>query len=192
MPADPASIVLPGDGDQWQSALRENSLAPLTPAGVLVPLFERRDTGISLLLTRRAADLKHHAGQVSFPGGRMEAGDADIAATALRETYEEVGIPSERIAVIGYLMPMPTITGYAVTPVVGLVDDSAEILPDTREVETAFEVPLAFLLDPANQRIVMRELNGCRVPMAEYHYAGERIWGATAFIIIQLIKALNN
>jgi hypothetical protein len=87
---------------------------------------------------------------------------------------------------------MPTITGYAVTPVVGLVDSAAEIVVDTTEVECAFEVPLAFLIEPANRRQVPRELHGKVVPMVEFHYAGERIWGATAFIITQFLKVINN
>jgi 8-oxo-dGTP pyrophosphatase MutT (NUDIX family) len=189
---DPTDVVMPPGSDLWPTAMRERLAATLTPAGVLLPLFERPRQGLSLLLTRRSAELKHHAGQVSFPGGRMEPGDLDIAATALRETHEEVGIRSESVSIIGYLEPMPTITGYAVTPVVGLVDAAAEIIVDTTEVECAFEVPLAFLLDPANRRQVSRDLHGRSVPMVEFHYAGERIWGATAFIITQFIKLINN
>jgi len=192
LPVDPTDVVMPPGSDLWPSAMRERLAATLTPAGVLVPLIERRQHGLSLLLTRRSTELKHHAGQVSFPGGRMEPGDLDIAATALRETHEEVGISAESVSIIGYLEPMPTITGYAVTPVVGLVDSAAEIVVDTTEVECAFEVPLAFLIEPANRRQVPRELHGKVVPMVEFHYAGERIWGATAFIITQFLKVINN
>lgn len=192
LPVDPTDVVMPPGSDRWPSAMRERLAATLTPAGVLVPLIERPRQGLSLLLTRRSAELKHHAGQVSFPGGRMEPGDLDIAATALRETHEEVGICGESVSIIGYLEPMPTITGYAVTPVVGLVDATAEIIVDTTEVECAFEVPLAYLLEPANRRQVPRELHGSVVPMVEFHYGGERIWGATAFIITQFIKLINN
>lgn len=143
------------------------------------------------MLTQRSAELKHHAGQVSFPGGRMEPDDRDIAHTALRETHEEVGIHSQHISVVGYLPPMPTITGYAVTPVVGLVGENAETRIDREEVEVAFEVPLAFLLDAANRKIVERNLHGKDVPMVEYRFDGHRIWGATAMMIIEFIKKLK-
>lgn len=192
LPADPTDVVMPPGSDHWPQPMRDRLAATLTPAGVLVPVLERREAGLSVLLTRRSAELKHHAGQVSFPGGRMEPGDVDIAATALRETHEEVGIAAEFVSIIGYLAPMPTITGYAVTPVVGLVDEAAEIVCDRTEVECTFEVPLVFLLDPANRRSVARELHGRSIPMVEFHYGGERIWGATAFIITQFLKVINN
>ena len=143
------------------------------------------------MLTQRSAELKHHAGQISFPGGRMEPDDADIAHTALRETHEEVGIPGEQVSIVGYLPPMPTITGYAVTPVVGVVDALAETRIDTTEVEFAFEVPLTYLLEPDNRRVVERELHGKSIPMVEYQYEGHRIWGATAMMIVEFIKILK-
>jgi len=96
------------------------------------------------------------------------------------------------VAVIGYLEPMPTITGFAVTPVVGLVPASVEPKADHNEVERTFEVPLSFLLQPANRRIVERDLHGKKFPMIEFHYAGHRIWGATAMMILQFIKVINN
>ena len=121
----------------------------------------------------------------------MEPEDRDIAHTALRETHEEVGIPGEQVTVIGYLPPMPTITGYAVTPVVGFVDGVAETQVDKTEVEFAFEVPLAYLSDAANRQIIERELYGKQVPMVEYHFEGHRIWGATAMMIVEFIKILK-
>ena len=108
----------------------------------------------------------------------------------MRETHEEVGIPREQVTVVGYLPPMPTITGYAVTPVVGLVDDRAVADVDKTEVEFAFEVPLPFLLDDANRQVVERDLHGKLVPMVEYRYDGHRIWGATAMMIVEFIKKL--
>lgn len=191
LPADPTDVVLPPGSERWPPRMREQLTTDLKPAGVLVPLIERGTETLSVLLTRRAEDLKHHAGQVSFPGGRMESGDVDIAATALRETQEEVGIASDSVSIIGYLEPMPTITGYAVTPVVGLVDASIEIVLDTTEVECAFEVPLAFLLDRDNQRLVEREVHGTKAAMVEFHFEGHRIWGATAFIILQFMKIIK-
>ena len=164
--------------------------APLTPAAVLVPLVSRER--LHVLLTRRTQHLRHHAGQVSFPGGRMEEHDTDVRVTALRETHEEVGIEPRHVSVIGYLGPMPTITGYAVTPVVGLVHESAELVIDRTEVEFAFEVPLDFLLDEANDRLVEREFQVKSYPMIEFHYEGHRIWGATAQMLLIFRKYLIN
>ncbi|MCH7822618.1 MAG: CoA pyrophosphatase [Proteobacteria bacterium] len=189
---DPTDVVMPPGSEQWPASMREQLAASLTPAGVLVPFIDRGIEGLSILFTQRSAELKHHAGQVSFPGGRMDPGDADIAATALRETYEEVGIARENIEIIAYLDPMPTVTGYAVTPVVALVDESIELKIDKTEVEYAFEVPLQFLLDRSNERMVEREIHGSKVPMIEFHYEGQRIWGSTAFIVFQLMKMIRN
>jgi 8-oxo-dGTP pyrophosphatase MutT (NUDIX family) len=158
---------------------------------VLIPIFQRHAEGLTVMLTQRSAELKHHAGQISFPGGRMEPDDRDIAHTALRETHEEVGIHAQHISVVGYLPPMPTITGYAVTPVVGLVEEAAETRIDREEVEIAFEVPLAFLLNTANRKIVERNLHGRNVPMIEYRFEGHRIWGATAMMIVEFTKKLK-
>ena len=191
-PADPTDVVLPPGSESWPRGMREQLVSSLKPAGVLIPVVERRGSGLSLLLTQRAAELKHHAGQVSFPGGRMEADDADIEVTALREAHEEIGIAGGDVTVIGYLAPMPTITGYAVTPVVGLVDGAVELRLDKTEVEYVFEVPLAFLLDPRNKKMVERDVDGRLATLAEFHYDGERIWGATAFIILEFIKNIKN
>ncbi|MDH3613055.1 MAG: CoA pyrophosphatase [Gammaproteobacteria bacterium] len=190
-PRDPTDVVMPPGSEHWPQGMREQLTASLQPAGVLIPVIEHGASGLSLLLTQRSAELKHHAGQVSFPGGRMEIHDADIVATALREAHEEVGIAQGDVTVIGCLSPMPTITGYAVTPIVGLIDGGIELQLDATEVEYAFEVPLMFLLDPRNKKMVERDIDGRMMTLAEFHYGGERIWGATAFIIQQLIKILN-
>jgi len=171
--------------------MRESLSGTLTPAGVLIPVIERRD-GLTVLLTQRAPDLKHHAGQVSFPGGRMEAHDPDVRAAALRETWEEVGIAPDHVEVIGYLRSMPVISGYAVTPVVGLVAGHVELTLDRTEVEYAFEVPLAWLLDHRNDRCVDREIAGRVFPMVEFHFEGERIWGATAMMLLRFREYLLN
>ena len=191
LPANPTDVTkLPGS-DDWPASMQKQLEPPLTPAGVLIPIFDRPDAGLSVLLTQRSAELKHHAGQISFPGGRMEPGDADIATTALRETHEEVGIPSEQVSVVGYLSPMPTITGYAVTPIVGLVEAAAEPEADHMEVEFVFEVPLSFLLERGNRSLVERDFQGQKVPMFEFHYEQHRIWGATAMMIVEFINILE-
>jgi len=191
LPVNPLNVTLPPGSGRWPLALRERLTTTLTPAGVLIPVIERA-TELSVLLTQRSAELKHHAGQISFPGGRMEDHDTDVGMTALRETHEEVGIDPRHVSVIGYLGPMPTITGYAVTPVVGLVSDAAHILVDRSEVEYAFEVPLDFLLDDGNDKRVEREFQGQSIPMVEFHYEQRRIWGATAHMVLLLRKYLIN
>jgi len=187
--SNPADIIMPPGSSRWPEPMREQLSGTLKPAGVLVPIIERTSE-MTVLLTKRSAELKHHAGQVSFPGGRMEEHDADVEAAALRETFEEVGIASHHVSVIGYLGTMPTITGYAVSPVVGVVSASAELIIDKTEVEYAFEVPLSFLLNPDNDVLAEWAGGGRKVPMLEFHWDGERIWGATAFIILSLRKAL--
>jgi 8-oxo-dGTP pyrophosphatase MutT (NUDIX family) len=178
---------MPSGSERWPSLMLDHFLATLKPAGVLIPVIER-PAGLSVLLTQRSAELKHHAGQISFPGGRMEDADRDIVHTALRETHEEVGIPPESIAVIGYLQPMPTVTGYAVTSVIGLVAAAVQLDLDHTEVAYAFEVPLPFLLDKRNQRASEREFRGQTVPTVEFHYEDEQIWGATAHMLVELRK----
>lgn len=187
MPPDPTDVVMPPGSDQWPAGMREQLLQTLRPAGVLIPVIER-SAELTVLLTQRSADLKHHAGQVSFPGGSMEDSDTDILATALRETHEEVGIAPHEVSVIGYLEPMPTVSGYAVTPVIGLLSSPAKLVVDTSEVEYAFEVPLAFLLDRRNQLASEREFHGKKMPMIEFVYDNQRIWGATAHMLVQLRK----
>jgi 8-oxo-dGTP pyrophosphatase MutT (NUDIX family) len=168
----------------------EKIAATLKPAGVLIPV-RHYDSGFSVLLTQRSAELSHHAGQVSFPGGSMEACDVDIEATALRETREEIGIPERDVTIIGYLETMPTVSGYAVTPIVGLVDGAVELTVDTTEVEYAFEVPLSFLLDSANHKLIKREWQGLSFSMVEFHYEGQRIWGATAQMLYRFVKIIK-
>ena len=121
----------------------------------------------------------------------MEEQDATIEATALRETEEEVGIERQHVSVLGYLTTMPTITGYAVTPVVGMVSNEAVLRTDPMEVEYTFEVPLPYLMDSANDVHTQWRAKGQKsVPMIEIHWQEERIWGATAFMILALRKIL--
>jgi 8-oxo-dGTP pyrophosphatase MutT (NUDIX family) len=188
-PDDPTDVTMPPGSEKWPEFMREQILRTLAPAGVLIPILERSG-GLAVLLTKRSAELKHHAGQISFPGGRMEESDPDVVGAALRETHEEVGIPPHAVSIVGYLAPMPTVSGYAVTPVVGHVEADVELDIDRTEVAYAFEVPLDFLLDARNQRASEREFQGRRIPTVEFHYEGERIWGATAHMLVILRKSV--
>lgn len=185
MPADPSIPVIPKISSRWPKKFLEKAAAGLKPAGVLIPLIDRA-SGLSVLLTQRSSALRLHAGQVSFPGGRMEHSDVNISVTALRETHEEVGISPEAVEIAGYLDPLPTVTGYAVTPVVGVIAATVNIVIDPGEVEAAFEVPLDFLMEERNQAHSTREIEGIRLPIVEFNFAGRRIWGATATMLLQL------
>ncbi len=163
--------------------------ADLKPAAVLVPLIDTPE-GLSILLTLRAAHLKSHAGQVSFPGGRLEPHDPTPIEAALREAEEEVGLARDRVEVLGLLDPYETVTGYCVMPVVGLIQGPFEPLIDPGEVAQAFEVPAAFLMDPTNHQCHEVEWQGqlrCyyAIPFGE-HY----IWGATAAMLVAFYKRL--
>ncbi|MDO8419655.1 MAG: CoA pyrophosphatase [Rubrivivax sp.] len=182
---------LPGDG---------RLLANRSPAhaAVLVPLVQRGDT-LHVLLTRRTEHLRDHAGQVSFPGGRSEAGDADPAATALRETEEEVGLPRSRVEVIGQMPAYTTITHYVVTPVVALVQPPFELALDSFEVAEAFEVPLPFLMNPAHHRRHVFTFEGGELQFLSMPWSGAGadgasreyfIWGATAAMLRNLYRYL--
>ena len=190
-PRDPTQAVMPHESEKWPAKFLEMASGNLKAAGVLIPIIDRPG-GLTVLLTQRSTELRLHAGQVSFPGGRMESTDKDIVATALRETHEEVGIDPEIVEVAGYLDPAPTVTGYAVTPVIGLVSPSVSIVIDPGEVEAAFEVPLEFLLDKGNQQDSVRVYEGIELKIVEFNYADRRIWGATASMLIQLRKRLLN
>jgi len=165
--------------------------ADITPASVLVPIVTHA-TGLTVLFTQRTTHLKAHAGQVSFPGGRAEPGDATPEFTALRESQEEIGLPPERVEILARLPDYITRTGYRVTPVIGLLEPPLDLAPDPREVQEVFEVPLAFLLDPANHRRQTRELNGRVVGFYEIQYEqAHTIWGATAGMVVNLYRRLS-
>ena len=161
----------------------------LTPAAVLIPLVAHAGE-MTAIFTRRTEHLADHAGQVSFPGGRVEPGDAGPVATALRETQEEIGLEPERIEVIGCLERCDTSTGFLVTPVVGLVTPPLTFTLDSFEVAEAFEVPLGFLLDPANRRRESVIYRGRKREYFALDYEGRTIWGATARMVISLHEAL--
>lgn len=163
---------------------------PLRPAAVLVALVERRD-GPQVLLTRRTEALRHHAGQIAFPGGRIEPDDASPVAAALREAREEVGLCDSLSSPLGYLDPFVTITGFHVFPVVATVRGGFVPVPDPSEVAEAFEVPLGFLLDPANVQAHDVPFEGRRRRVLEFRWGGHRIWGATAAMLVNLRQRLE-
>ena len=189
MPADPLAVDMADISNRMPDSVVSKLATDLRPAGVLIPIVERRQS-LSVLLTERSSSLRHHAGQVSFPGGGMEAHDADITATALREAQEEVGIEPHEVDIAGFLNPTPTVTGFAVTPVIGFVRESFCLNIDPVEVESAFEVPLDFLMDPRNEEHSEREFEGITIPVVTFHYDGQRIWGATAAMLLTLRQLL--
>lgn len=178
----------------WNHEEVEDLLAPavrLADASVLVGLVPRAGE-TRVLLTRRTDGLRHHGGQVSFPGGRVEPSDSDAIAAALRETHEEIGVLPAQVEPIGLLDPLVTITGFRVLPVVAVVDPRHEVRADPGEVAEVFEVPLSFLLDPRNLDSVMLEYRGRQRRVLEYRYPAQRIWGATASILFNLRQRLED
>ena len=174
------------EGDQEAAAGDSGLIA----ASVLIPIVLRSEE-LTVLLTRRTTLLKSHSGQVSFPGGRAEPHDASAEATALRETREEIGLAPRHIELIGRLHDYRTRTGYRVSPVVALVTPPFELRLDAHEVEEAFEVPLSFLLDPANHQRHAREFQGRQVHYFAMPYRQHYIWGATAAMLVNLYRHLR-
>jgi 8-oxo-dGTP pyrophosphatase MutT (NUDIX family) len=158
-------------------------------AAVLLPVIARAEP--MLLFTRRTDGLARHSGQVSFPGGRSEAGDVSAVETALRETFEETGIAPGLVTIAGYLDRYLTGTGFDIQPVVGVLAEGFSLAPDPREVASVFEVPLAFLLDPANRRRETRPIAGRERRFYAFTYGEHEIWGATAAIIVNLAQRLD-
>ena len=161
----------------------------LRPAAVLVPLIDRPGD-MSVLLTQRTAHLNAHAGQISFPGGRIEASDRDAIEAALRETEEEVGLTRDHVTVIGRLDTYLTGTGFEITPMVGIVKVPFPLVPDPFEVSEVFEVPLSFVLDPSNHRRMTRVLEHRMRTFFFLPYQNRYIWGATAGMLVNLAEVL--
>ena len=164
--------------------------APHVEAAVLVGLVPR-EAGLHVLLTRRTDSLRNHAGQVSFPGGRVEPFDEDAAAAAVREAGEEIGLLPSQIHPLGFLDPLVTITGFRVLPLVAGIAQDYVATPDPGEVDTVFEVSLEYLLDPINLGRHVIQYRGRERPVLEYRYPGQRIWGATASMLLNFRERLE-
>jgi 8-oxo-dGTP pyrophosphatase MutT (NUDIX family) len=162
----------------------------LVPAAVLVPLVDRPG-GLTILLTQRTAHLSAHAGQIAFPGGHVDPEDGDVVDAALREAEEEVGLPRDHVEVVGQLDTYITGTGFEISPIVALVRSPFPLKLDPFEVAEAFEVPLAFVLEPANHERHTRELRGHMRSFYVLPFENRRIWGATAAMLVNLAEVLS-
>ena len=163
--------------------------APSVSAAVLIAITDREDPGV--LLTRRPETMRRHPGQVAFPGGRVDPEDADATAAALREAYEETALPPGAVDVIGAVDRYRTVTGYEITPILGVIPPDLVLRANADEVEHIFEAPLGFLLNPANHNLRSVDWNGSTRRYYEMEWAGQRIWGATASMIVNLSRRLE-
>ena len=188
--APPGEARLAGLSPELSRRYRHLVPENLTPAAVLVPIVDRGEE-LHVLLTERAPGLRLHAGQISFPGGRLEPLDLGPVEAALRETQEEIGLAPERVEVLGLLPDHLIISGYRVTPVVGLVTLDEPLRLDPSEVARVFEIPLAFVLDTRNLRLRERPIGTDVVEVYDIPYAGRNIWGATAGMLMTLAQLLR-
>ncbi len=192
-PLDPAAAV-----SRRRSRLRGDHIvdagvripAELRDAAVLVPLVDR-PSGLTVVLTQRTAGLPRHAGQIAFPGGRLDETDRDPVHTALREAGEEIGLAAEAVEIVGRLDDYVTGTGYIVAPIVGLVEPGVDYVPAPSEVEDVFEAPLGFFMDPANHKRETRRWNGIDRTFYAMPWNGRYIWGATAAMMVNLYEVLT-
>lgn len=184
-------LSAPPVGPGWNHAAMRDVLGDdvRQPAAVLIGI--REGVQPRLVFTVRDGRLQAHAGQVAFPGGRSDPDDDGAVATALRESEEEIGLDRSLVTPLGFLDRFETISGYCVTPVVARIAAQAQLYPAPAEVAEVFEVPLAFLLDPANLRRYTMEFRGRERPMVEFVHAGHRIWGATAEMLCNLLERMD-
>lgn len=180
----PAQDLLTGDGVEPHEVT-----GPTTAAAVLVSVTDRAEPGV--ILTQRTETLRNHAGQVAFPGGRADPGDVDLIATALREAEEEIGLPPRAVTVVGLADRYRTVTGFEVTPVLGVIPPDLPLIAAEAEVAALFEVPLSFLLDPAHHHRVSAPWRGRTRHFYEILWNDRRIWGATAAMIVNLSRRLQ-
>jgi len=177
------AVLLAGDHFDFDPAVAGQA------AAVLVAVTDRTAPGV--ILTRRTDTLRRHAGQIAFPGGRIDPEDADAVGAALREAEEEIALPRASVDVVGIAERYRTVTGYDVIPVVGVVPPDLPLVPAEAEVADVFEVPLDFLFDPANQRENQIEYQGSQRRYYEILWGDRRIWGATAAMIVNLSRRLR-
>lgn len=174
-----------------EKALPQTVPTHLRHAAVLMPLVERHGE-IHVLFTQRAAHLRHHAGQISFPGGRVELADASSLATALREAEEEIHLPPSKVEILGPLSPFITTTsGFFIQPYLGFLHNYTAVRWDFNEVETVFEVPLTFLCHTSNRKFRRVTWQGDEHDLFEYPWQEKRIWGATASMIVSFVEMLG-
>ena len=179
---EPSQPLLEGD-------LIEERMLAATPAAVLIPITDRPEPGV--ILTVRREHLRTHAGQIAFPGGRIDPGE-DAVTGALREAWEEIGLDPAAVDVSGELEPYRTVTGYVITPVIGTVRPDLPLEPHEHEVSDWFEAPLSFMLDPANQKQRSALFQGRTRHYYEIIWNERRIWGATAAVIVNLSRRLES
>ncbi len=188
LPADVFDApIFPPQGDHALNPDLTAAVVKAKPAAVLIPIITHAH-GPTMLFTQRASKLRNHAGQVAFPGGRVDKEDANPIATALREAHEEIGLPADHIEPLGYLAPYQTGTGYRVIPVVALVRPHFELILNPHEVADTFEVPLTFLFDAANHRRHRWERDGVMRESWAVDYKDKMIWGVTAGILLNFFE----
>ena len=183
-----AALALPPPPGLMAGDLVELPDAELQPAAVLVAITDRPEPGLHLTLRR--ADMRSHAGQVAFPGGKIDPGE-DATAAALREAEEEIGLPRDAVQLWGAADRYRTVTNFIVTPIVGLVPPDLLLAPHEHEVADLFEAPLSFVLDPANQQRMSANFRGQDRHYYQINWNGRRIWGATAAMIVNLTRRLE-
>lgn len=179
-----------GVDEERSRRLEKHFPANPVPAAVLFPLVDRQQ-GLTVLLTQRASQLAHHAAQISFPGGRLDASDADVASGALREAREEIGLDPAAVTVFGYLPDHLVISGFRVTPVLGLVRPPFSLELNPAEVAGVFEVPLAHVLDSANHKARLRRVGDEDLLLYDIPWQGQNIWGATAGMLLTFVRMLQ-